>query len=98
MNEIKLYIGDQQDLVFITRPGKAPPLCQLAATFDCPTDLHSIAKMKASSLKKSLREYLVGLIIKDAEENPPKFLDNKNFKKELKRILEDDADLMKKLA
>lgn len=67
-------------------------------TFDCPTDLHTIAKMKASALKQSLREYLVGLLVKDAMENPPKFLDNKTFKKELKRILEEDADLMKKLA
>lgn len=67
-------------------------------TFDCPTDLHTIAKMKASSLKKSLREYFVGLLVKDAMENPPQFLDDKAFKKELKRILEEDADLMRKLA
>ncbi|MFI5344629.1 MAG: hypothetical protein ACHQUC_10480 [Chlamydiales bacterium] len=67
-------------------------------TFDCPVDLHTIAKMKASALKKSLREYLVSLLVKDAMENPPKFLDNKAFKKELKKILEDDADLMRKLA
>lgn len=67
-------------------------------TFDCPTDLHTIAKMKASALKQSLKEYLVGLLVKDAMENPPKFLDNKTFKKELNKILEDDAELMKKLA
>lgn len=35
---------------------------------------------------------------KDVIENPPKFLDNKNFKKELKRVLQEDADLMRKLA
>lgn len=67
-------------------------------TFDCPVELHTIAKMKASSLKKSMREYVVSLLVKDAMENPTKFLDNKTFKKQLKRILEDDADLMKKLA
>lgn len=67
-------------------------------TFDCPSGLHMIAKMKASALKQSMREYLVGLLIKDAMENPPKFIDNKTFKKELKKILKDDADLMRKLA
>ncbi len=34
MNELKQYIGERQGLVFITRTGKAIPLCQLAATFD----------------------------------------------------------------
>ena len=67
-------------------------------TFDCPSDLHTIAKMKASALKQSMREYLVSLLVKDAMENPPKFLDPKVFKKELKKILEDDSDLMRKLA
>lgn len=67
-------------------------------TFDCPADLHTVAKLKASALKQSMREYLVGLLIKDAMENPPKFLDNKSFKRELKKILEDDSELMKKLA
>jgi integrase/recombinase XerD len=33
MNELKLYIGDRQGLVFITRTGKTIPLCQLAVTF-----------------------------------------------------------------
>jgi hypothetical protein len=67
-------------------------------TFDCPADLHTIAKMKASALKQSMREYLVNLLIKDVTENPHKFIDNKAFKKELKKILDEDADLMKKLA
>lgn len=67
-------------------------------TFDCPSELHMIAKMKASSLKKSMREYLVDLLVKDAIENPPKYMDKKTFKNELKKILEDDVDLMKKLA
>lgn len=67
-------------------------------TFDCPTDLHTIAKMKASALKQSMKDYLIGLLAKDAAENPPKYLDNKSFKKELKKILQDDAKLMKKLS
>ena len=33
MNELKLYIGDRQGLVFITRTGKPVPLCQLSKTF-----------------------------------------------------------------
>ena len=67
-------------------------------TFDCPIDLHTIAKMKASALKQSMKDYLIGLLTKDAVENPPKFLDNKSFKKELKKILQDDAELMQKLS
>ncbi len=67
-------------------------------TFDCPSDLHTIAKMKASALKQSMKDYLIGLLVKDAGENLPKFLDNKAFKKELNKILKDDAELMKKLA
>lgn len=67
-------------------------------TFDCPVDLHTIAKMKASALKQSMKDYLIGLLAKDAVENPPKYLDNKSFKKELKKILEDDSELMKELS
>lgn len=67
-------------------------------TFDCPTELHTIAKLKASALKKTMREYLVGLLVKDVMENPPKYIDKKTFRKELNKILEDDAELMKKLA
>jgi hypothetical protein len=67
-------------------------------TFDCPMELHTIVKMKASSLKQSMREYFINLLIKDATENPPKFLDNKTFKKELKKILDKDDELMRKLA
>ena len=67
-------------------------------TFDCPVDLHTSAKMRASSLKQSMKDYLIGLLAKDAIENPPKFLDNKSFKKELKKILQDDAKLMQKLS
>lgn len=67
-------------------------------TFDCPIGLHTIAKMKASALHQSMKDYLIGLLAKDAVENPPKYLDNKSFKKELKNILQDDAELMKKLS
>lgn len=66
-------------------------------TFDCPIDLHTVAKMKASALHQSMKDYLIGLLAKDAVENPPKYLDNKSFKKELKNILQDDAELMQKL-
>lgn len=67
-------------------------------TFDCPVDLHTLAKMKASALHQSMKDYLIGLLAKDAVENPPKYLDNKSFKKELKNIFQDDAELMQKLS
>lgn len=67
-------------------------------TFDCPIDLHTVAKMKASALHQSMKDYLIGLLAKDAVENPPKYLDNKSFKKKLKNILQDDAELMQKLS
>jgi hypothetical protein len=67
-------------------------------TFDCPIDLHTIAKMKASALHQSMKDYLIGLLAKDAVENPPKYLDSKSFKKQLKIILQDDAELMQKLS
>ena len=67
-------------------------------TFDCPIDLHTVAKMKASALHQSMKDYLIGLLAKDAVENPPKYLDNKSFKKELKSILQDDSELMQKLS
>ena len=67
-------------------------------TFDCPIDLHAIAKMKASGLKESLKDYLIGLIIKDVSEKPPKFMNDKSFQKEMNKILENDEELMRKLA
>ena len=67
-------------------------------TFDCPIDLHTVAKMKASALHQSMKDYLIGLLAKDAVENPPKYLDNKSFKKELENILQNDAELMQKLS
>jgi hypothetical protein len=67
-------------------------------TFDCPIDLHTVAKMKASALHQSMKDYFIGLLVKDAVDNPPKYLDNKSFKKELKNILQADAELMQKLS
>lgn len=67
-------------------------------TFDCPIDLHTMAKMKASALHQSMKDYLIGLLAKDAVENPPKYVDSKSFKKQLKHILQDDAELMQKLS
>ena len=67
-------------------------------TFDCPVDLHTVAKMKASALHQSMKNYVIGLLVKDAVENPPKYLDNKSFKKELKNILQEDVELMQKLS
>ena len=67
-------------------------------TFDCPVDLHTVAKMKASALHQSMKNYVIGLLVKDAVENPPKYLDSKSFKKQLKNILQDDAELMQKLS
>lgn len=67
-------------------------------TFDCPVDLHTMAKMKASALKKSMKEYFIGLLAKDVVENPPKFVDDKTFKKELLKVLHNDKELMEKLS
>ena len=67
-------------------------------TFDCPIDLHTVAKMKASALHQSMKDYIIGLLAKDAVENPLKYLNSKSFKKELKNILQDDAELMQKLS
>ena len=70
----------------------------IRCTFDCPVDLHTVAKMKAAALHQSMKDYLIGLLAKDAIENPPKYLDNKSFKKELKNMLQDDHELMQKLS
>ncbi len=67
-------------------------------TFNYPIDLHTVAKMKVSTLHQSMKDYLIGLLVKDAVENPLKYLDNKSFKKELRNILQDDAELMQKLS
>jgi hypothetical protein len=31
-------------------------------TFDCPTELYSIIKMKALAAKQTIKDYLIGLI------------------------------------
>ncbi len=67
-------------------------------TFDCPVHLHAAAKMKASALHQSMKDYFIGLLAKDVVKNPPKFLNDKSFRKELKKILQDDAELMQKLS
>lgn len=67
-------------------------------TFDCPVNLHSYAKMKAAKNHQSMKDYLIGLIAKDAADHSIKFLSNKSFDKELKKILNDDFELIKKLA
>lgn len=67
-------------------------------TFDCPLNLHSFAKMKATATHQSMKDYLIGLLAKDAVDHPIKFLSNKSFEKELKHILHQDEELMKKLA
>jgi hypothetical protein len=67
-------------------------------TFDCPVGLHTVAKMKASAQKQSMKDYVIGLMAKDIAENPVNFLADKSFKKELKKILHDDAELMEKLS
>lgn len=67
-------------------------------TFDCPIDLHTAAKMRASAMHQSLKDYLINLVAKDVVENPVKFLDKKSFKKQLKKLLKDDDELMQALS
>ena len=67
-------------------------------TFDCPAKLHSFVKMKAIANHQSMKDYIIGLLAKDAVEHPIKFLSNKSFQNEMKKILHDDSELMKKLA
>lgn len=67
-------------------------------TFDCPSELHSIVKMKALSAKQSIKDYLINLIIKDISTNPPKYMSKSAFENQLKAALEKDQDLMRKLA
>ena len=66
-------------------------------TFDCPSSLHSMAKMKASSCQQSLRDYIIGLVVNDISENPTRFVDAKSFQQELDRILDADSELMRRL-
>jgi len=67
-------------------------------TFDCPTELHSAFKMKALCGKKTVKDYLVGLIIKDVCENPPPHIDKDCFENQLRMALQKEAGLMRKLS
>lgn len=59
MNELKQYIGDRQGLVFITRTGKAIPLCQLAVTFEKAGKIANIPfKVTPHVLRASTVTYL----------------------------------------
>jgi hypothetical protein len=67
-------------------------------TFDCPTELHSTVKMKALSVKQTVKDYLISLIIKDVCDSPPQFMDKDSFEEQLRIALDKDAGLMMKLA
>lgn len=67
-------------------------------TFDCPTELHFSVKMKALSCKKSVKDYLIGLISKDMSQDTSPFLNDAEFKKVLPSFLEKHKGLMKGLA
>lgn len=67
-------------------------------TFDCPTELHSAFKMKALCIKQTVKDYLVGLIIKDVCENTPPHIDKNCFEDQLRIALQKDAGLMRKLS
>lgn len=59
MNELKQYVGERQGLVFITRTGKAIPLCQLASTFDKAGNVANIPfKVTPHVLRASTVTYL----------------------------------------
>lgn len=67
-------------------------------TFDCPKSLHMVAKMKAARNGQSIREYVLALMAKDTMEEEPKFVDDETFNRAMKKVLEADAELMKKLS
>lgn len=67
-------------------------------TFDCPEELHAAAKMKAAARKEPIKDYIIGLVIKDLMENTPKIMDQADFRKHLEKVLKDDADLLRKLS
>lgn len=59
MNELKLYIGNRQGLVFITRNGKSIPLCQLSTTFNKAGKIANIPfKVTPHVLRASTVTYL----------------------------------------
>ncbi len=67
-------------------------------TFDCPKSLHMVAKMKAARNGQSIREYVLALMAKDTMEDQPQFVDDDTFNRAMKRVLEKDAELMRKLS
>ena len=67
-------------------------------SFDCPTDIHTTIKMKATFYKKTVRDYLLNLIAKDLAEDTPCFISNEDCHNQLKMIFKKDDDLMKGLA
>lgn len=75
-------------------------------TFDCPSDLHSQAKIDAIHSKKTIKDYIIDLIVDKLNENKEhKFIDENSFiidddsfNNRLKESLEKDSSLMKKLA
>lgn len=67
-------------------------------TFDCPTELHFSVKMKALSCKKTVKDYLIGLITKDVSQSPDPFMKDSEFKKALPTFLEKHKGLMEGLA
>lgn len=67
-------------------------------TFDCPTDIHSVMKMKVAARKISIKDYLVRLIIKDLSQENPTYADKTSFEKQVRYLIKNDAELMKKLA
>jgi len=67
-------------------------------TFDCPEEIHAAAKMKAASMKESIKSYVVSLMIRDLLESPPKVMNQAEFKKQLNRVVKDDEELMRMLS
>jgi len=67
-------------------------------TFDCPTELHFSVKMKALSCKKTVKDYLIGLICKDVAQDSISPIKDSEFKKELPAFLEKHKGLMEGLA
>lgn len=66
-------------------------------TFDCPSNLHSIVKMKAAAAKKSLKDYFLDILTKNIYE-PVEFIDDTTYQKELKKLIINDQELLKKLS
>lgn len=68
-------------------------------TFDCSEDLHTVAKARSLMNKQTLKDYLVGLIAKDAvSDTEHKFADKRQFEKELRYSKDKDRELMKGLS